>query len=88
MILQINTSVKCYIWHLAVIFEASLIFRPYQFATACTSGINNILTKPDYLAAILNAILIFSKCSMMTGCHQPDSSMATQNQQELVKKKL
>ena len=36
---------------------------------------------------ILDAILNFSKCSMMTGCHHPESLMALSNLQESVKKK-
>ena len=36
---------------------------------------------------ILDAILNFSKCSMMTGCHHPESLMAMSNLQESVKKK-
>ena len=36
---------------------------------------------------ILDAILNFSKCSMMTGCHHPESLMALSNLQESVKNK-
>ena len=36
---------------------------------------------------ILGAILNFSKRSMMTGCHHPESLMAMSNLQESVKKK-
>ena len=40
-----------------------------------------------YLAAAVDTILISSNCSVMTGCHQSDSSMTTSNQQESEKKK-
>ena len=38
-------------------------------------------------SVILDAILNFSKCSMMTGSHHPESLMALSNLQESVKKK-
>ena len=37
---------------------------------------------------LLDAILIFSNCSIMTGCHQLDSLLARYHLQESLKKKL
>ena len=39
------------------------------------------------LLDLLDAILIFSNCSMMTGCHQLDSLLARSYLQESLKKK-
>ena len=44
--------------------------------------------QPIYLAAILDAILSFSKCSMMPRWHQSDSSIVTSKQRESAKKKV
>ena len=63
-----------------VVSEQSIFYSFY--GTHCT-----IIYVFSVFSDILDAILNFSKCSMMTGCHHPEPLMVLSNLQESVKKK-
>ena len=65
----------------AKVVSKHIIFISFN-GTHCT-----IIYVFSLFSDILDAILNFSKCSMMTGCHHPESLMALSNLQESVKKK-